>query len=360
MAVNSSFVKNDSSERNTESVRIFQEILKLKKQIHFDVIKNKFNGTIRNLFCNWTYQLGMGIRRERDLHAHSIGKQFRLTQWHAELYCLSKNYDECAVQLLDNFHFQHKSLFQVVQNVPVGTSALVWKEIEKHIENLVNIHRPSVFYCVSIYKRYYRIPLNDLTQVAWMVLVESIQHYDVEMGVPFITYYMIRIKVYLRRAYTNSCDIILRDDEFLQFAKLQYLLEKNNEDPTNPSFIKRCKALFNVDDVGALVEDHLMKYSAMNMADISKLPNISIQDESRNGTFEERNEIKSRDKALMTAINQLDETTREILLMNFGFKDERHYNREEIALKLKIPVCRVRALKNAALEKLKELMENPW
>jgi DNA-directed RNA polymerase specialized sigma24 family protein len=63
-------------------------------------------------------------------------------------------------------------------------------------------------------------------------------------------------------------------------------------------------------------------------------------------------------KRVRDAINKLDPTKREILLMNYGLKDNKTYNRDQIASFLDIPLRSVRILRQEGLKELKRILNN--
>lgn len=346
------FKKEESRQKNEKSKDIFQEINRIKKEIHFEIIQNKSHAHVGPLFSQWTYELGMTIKRESDLHAHCLGKQIRLTQWHAELYCLAKRYNDSALDILNRFHLQHLSLYQIVQNIPVGTSSLLWKKIEQLVENLTQLHHPMVLFFSKKYAYSYRIPIDDIKQISWMVLVESIHSFDPDMNFSFINYFNIKLRTTLLRSYGKSCEIILSEKEMMKFMRIKYLLYKHADNENDPSFIKKCQVLFG-EDIYTLMDDYHKKENILSVNDIEK---VQLYDTVN--TIEEQVEQNMQSNLIHQALQKIDPLTREILLMNFGFKNNTNYTREEIASELDLELHVVKRLKKNGLEKLKRIMSS--
>jgi RNA polymerase sigma factor (sigma-70 family) len=205
------------------------------------------------------------------------------------------------------------------------------------------------------YSAVYNTDISDTQQMCWMELIKSIYHYDVDMDFQFINYYIIRLKTTMLRTWGQSINIHITEEEIRKYLRFKSLLYQYNEDIDDPRFIKDCKCLFN-ENISELFDDYTRKENIFNISNIHNFGDTLFNEteESPDDTIDKA----MQSKRVRDAINKLDPTKREILLMNYGLKDNKTYNRDQIASFLDIPLRSVRILRQEGLKELKRILNN--
>lgn len=167
---------------------------------------------------------------------------------------------------------------------------------------------------------------SDYMQNAAIVLIETIEKFDVSYGVPFEGYAYIRIKGALLNAYnkeiSNSTNV--EESAFLS----------DGEDAFEVDFD------FFVDSVISVAFSQLLDSAAQRVSEVSSNP-LELQI------------LYSEEKMIMDAVNRLDENLRFIIIAHY-----QHYmSFKEIAASLCLSKSRISQMHSLALHKLRFIYE---
>lgn len=334
-----SFKNSHSNDLQRQSNELFQQIDACKESIYHDMIKQHNVMLTRPTFCHWIYDLSMTLKQERDIHAHLIGKEYRLMQWNAHLYSLDKQYDECSFELMRKMSLQYECIEKLNSLVRPGPASLAFHQIEKIIQKLAELHKSSAAYFMRRYRPFYpSIPPDDLYQTIWVVLMTSLRKFDVSLGCSFILYFNTRLRLALLRYYKN--DTFSMDDvHLLKYVRLEYML-RNQERPYEEDFIKKCTLIFN-EDFDTLIQEHERIRKILSPMSMTERED-TIFDHSQD--MESQIENNDSMERLQKALLQLDDVTRRVLL------------REEHPDDIDISSHRVKYLRKKGMRILRKIM----
>lgn len=242
----------------------------------------------------------------------------------------------------------------------VKLAARIKRGDEKARQLMIRANLRLVVKIAHDYARY-GLPLLDLISEGNIGLMKAVERFDPKKGGKLSTYAAWWIKQGIKRALANQSKTIRLPAHLVdKIAKLRRVEHRLNEElgrePTNdelaaelgvsPSVIGHWQT---VSLKPASLDAPIGENDGGEMGDI-------IGDDKARTAYEMINDaqLKSEMEALL---DRLDHREREILMMRYGLRDRQVETLEDIGVKFKITRERVRQIQNAAITKLRRMME---
>ncbi len=327
---------------------------KYKDDFSYDILENQFNDSVILLF----------IKTYCSLNNILLNDEVKV---------------ECEKKLLDDVNFNEENYFQQIKKIPLLSieeeQNLIKRALQGEIEAKNLLVCSNLRLVNSIAKKYIGrgVPLQDLIQEGSIGLMKAIDKFDLSKGVKFSTYatYWIR-QVITRSIYDVGKDIRIPVYLYKKINSykdaLQELRLELNRYPT-------------LDEVAAKMDLPISEVTELlkSQGDVVSM-NTLVNDENDTELQDFiPNTDESPDELAITTVMQeqvrdliqnssLSQREIEILMLRFGFNDNKIMTLEEIGKKLNITKSRVGQIEAQALIKLRkskkikqfaEYMSNP-
>jgi RNA polymerase primary sigma factor len=243
----------------------------------------------------------------------------------------------------------------------IELAAKIKKGDEKARQLMIRANLRLVVKIAHDYARY-GLPLLDLISEGNIGLMKAVERFDPAKGGKLSTYAAWWIKQGIKRALANQSKTIRLPahlvDKIAKLRRVEHrLTEELGREPTTGELAAEL-------GVSASVVGHWQTVSLRPSSldapigedDGAELGEIIGDDKART-PYEVINDVQLK-REMEELLDQLDFREREILMMRYGLRDREVETLEDIGVKFKITRERVRQIQNAAIAKLRKMMED--
>lgn len=242
----------------------------------------------------------------------------------------------------------------------VKLAARIKKGDEKARQLMIRANLRLVVKIAHDYARY-GLPLLDLISEGNIGLMKAVERFDPKKGGKLSTYAAWWIKQGIKRALANQSKTIRLPahlvDKIAKLRRVEHrLTEELGREPTNEELASELGVSPSVIGHWQTVSLKPTSLDApIGENDGGEMGDI-IGDEKARTAYEQINDAQLKSE-MEELLDQLDHREREILMMRYGLRDRQVETLEDIGLKFKITRERVRQIQNAAIMKLRRMME---
>ncbi len=242
----------------------------------------------------------------------------------------------------------------------IALAARIKKGDAKARAHMIEANLRLVVKIANDYARY-GLPLLDLISEGNIGLMKAVERFDPKKGGKLSTYAAWWIKQAIKRALANQSKTIRLPahlvDKIARMRKVEHRLQDKLGREPEPEELARELGV----EVSTLThwQTSSMKPTSLDApvaeedgADYNEI----IGDDRIRSPFDEINDRQLRTE-MEALLDRLDKREREILKHRYGLQGVREETLEEVGKRFKITRERVRQIQNAALDKLREMME---
>lgn len=214
---------------------------------------------------------------------------------------------------------------------------------------------------ISIAKKYRRddVPFEDLIQNGNLGLINAAERFDYSKGYKFSTYAVWWIKQSIQRELMNTENSIripvhIRE-KINKYCKEKNIFEKENgREPTK----KEMARIINVNlETIKKIEEYMTPMLSLDASIRSDVDtDTTLADYIKDDSAASEDEIildMERSKIINIMMNELDERSRNIMIMRFGLDGDRPMTLEEIGEKFNLTRERIRQIEQKSLRKMR-------
>ncbi|WP_086428547.1 sigma-70 family RNA polymerase sigma factor [Staphylococcus cornubiensis] len=314
----------------------------------------------REDICKLLNDLGYKVIKDRDLKSMSkIDELFE-----------DEDFEDLD-DLLESESFQkdiksYKKIIDKKYNIEYLTE---FKKIEETSEekleilsNIVIANKKLVSKIVGNYKLLSTVSYTeeDMFQAGMMGLLKAAEKFDVKKGYQFSTYATWWIRQSITRGIADFSTTIRipvnMREKLIKLIRIENeLLNKHGRVATNEEISKEIECeLHEVETIKKYIELSNLKSLETSINDDGSSFLIDFIPDEKSLSVEDKVYNSSLRQELKDAINKrLTDKERTVILLRFGFENEKVYTLEEIGKKLNVTRERIRQIESKALEKLK-------
>lgn len=314
----------------------------------------------REDICKLLNDLGYKVIKDRDLKSMSkIDELFE-----------DEDFEDLD-DLLESESFQkdiksYKKIIDKKYNIEYLTE---FKKIEETSEekleilsNIVIANKKLVSKIVGNYKLLSTVSYTeeDMFQAGMMGLLKATEKFDVKKGYQFSTYATWWIRQSITRGIADFSTTIRipvnMREKLIKLIRIENeLLNKHGRVATNEEISKEIECeLHEVETIKKYIELSNLKSLETSINDDGSSFLIDFIPDEKSLSVEDKVYNSSLRQELKDAINKrLTDKERTVILLRFGFENEKVYTLEEIGKKLNVTRERIRQIESKALEKLK-------
>lgn len=242
----------------------------------------------------------------------------------------------------------------------IELAARIKKGDEKARQLMIRANLRLVVKIAHDYARY-GLPLLDLISEGNIGLMKAVERFDPKKGGKLSTYAAWWIKQGIKRALANQSKTIRLPAHLVdKIAKLRRVEHKLTEELGREATTDELAAELGV---SSSVVGHWQTVSlkpASLDAPIGEDDGAAfgdiIGDDKALTPYDQINDVQLKDE-LEKHLDELDDRERNILMYRYGLRDHKIETLEEVGVRFKITRERVRQIQNAAIAKLREMME---
>ena len=242
----------------------------------------------------------------------------------------------------------------------IKLAARIKKGDEKARQLMIRANLRLVVKIANDYARY-GLPLLDLISEGNIGLMKAVERFDPKKGGKLSTYAAWWIKQGIKRALANQSKTIRLPAHLVdKIAKLRRVEHRLTEELGREPNTEELAAELGVSpSVVGHWQTVSLKPSSLDAPigdeDGAQFGDI-IGDDKAQTPYEVINDAQLKSE-MEVLLDRLDHREREILMMRYGLRDRKVETLEDIGVKFKITRERVRQIQNAAILKLRKMME---
>jgi len=254
----------------------------------------------------------------------------------------------------------------------IGPTPLLSREDEVHFGERVqagdenardHMIESNLKLVVKIAKDYegYGLPLLDLISEGNMGLMKAVDRYDPDRGVKFSTYAAWWIKQGIKRALGNQTKTIRLPAHLLEkLSRMRTIIvrleEELGREPTNEEIAQEMKVKTSQVTHWRAISKRPTSLD-MKVGEDDGASFMDLVEDEKVQTAPDQIEALQLNSDVFRLINRLDKRERDILTYRFGLNGKKVETLETVGARFEITRERVRQIQNAAVTKIREMIE---
>ncbi len=363
------YFKNSDEHFTYEGIHaLFLQKNQLLDHLYRDMTERGYG--LHHMFDQWFCELGFGMRTPRSIShiKFNVHPHFKIThkekcfiQLNALSYSLLKGLHQSSHDLCRTIGFKHERVEDMVKHTTHGPFLGTWQDINALLSRILVAYNPWVKSTAIKFFKANRAPSYDeAVHLAQIGLFKAIRLFDPSQQLSFVKFAFMFVSIEFLRSLNVNHVIDVPESVGLHHKSLQrYSVKKHAQTGEYPT-VRELHAYSGLPMEE--IESFLMYVAAP--VPYEQQDGIHTH-ESTHHAFETLQggageQVDDARLALKLAMEKLSPSQQAVICQSFGLQGQAHHNRQESATELKMPVSKIRALREEALSALKLILQNDY